>query len=56
MNILGRIGNTPSLKLTRGIESPNVDIDVKCGFLNPGGNIKDRTALCMVEEAEKSGK
>ncbi len=56
MNILGQIGNTPLLKLTRVIESPEVDIYVKCEFLNPGGSIKDRMALCMVEEAEKSGK
>ena len=56
MNILGQIGNTPLLKLTRVIESPDVDIFVKCEFLNPGGSIKDRMALCMIEEAEKSGK
>ena len=55
MNILGQIGNTPLLKLTRVIESPDVDIYVKCEFLNPGGSIKDRMALCMIEEAEKSG-
>ncbi len=56
MNILGQIGNTPLLKLTRVIESPDVDIYVKCEFLNPGGSIKDRMALCMIEEAEKSGR
>jgi cysteine synthase A len=56
MNILGQIGNTPLLKLTRVIQSLDVDIYVKCEFLNPGGSIKDRMALCMIEEAEKSGK
>jgi len=56
MNILGHIGNTPLLKLTKVIESPDVDIYVKCEFLNPGGSIKDRMALCMIEGAEKSGK
>jgi len=56
MNILGQIGNTPLLKLARVIESPDVDIYVKCEFLNPGGSIKDRMALCMIEGAEKSGK
>jgi cysteine synthase len=55
MNILGQIGNTPLLKLTRVIESPDVEIYVKCDFLNPGGSIKDRMALCMIEEAEKRG-
>jgi cysteine synthase A len=55
MNILGQIGNTPLLKLTRVIESPEVEIFVKCEFMNPGGSIKDRMALCMIEEAEKRG-
>lgn len=56
MNILRQIGNTPLLKLTRVNETKDVDIYVKCEFLNPGGSIKDRMALRMVEEAEKSGK
>ena len=56
MTILDQIGNTPLLKLTRVIESPGVDIYVKCEFLNPGGSIKDRMALSMIEGAEKSGK
>jgi len=56
MNILGQIGNTPLLKLRHVIETPNVDIYVKCEFLNPGGSIKDRMALGMIEAAEKSGK
>ena len=55
MNILGQIGNTPLLKLRRVIEAPGVDIYVKCEFLNPGGSIKDRMALTMIEGAEKSG-
>jgi len=55
MNVLGQIGNTPLLKLDRVIESSDVDIYVKCEFLNPGGSIKDRMALCMIEEAEQSG-
>ncbi len=33
MNILGQIGNTPLLKLSKVIESPDVDIYVKCEFL-----------------------
>ena len=56
MNILGQIGNTPLLKLTRVIESPDVEIYVKCEFMNPGGSIKDGMAHSMIEEAEKSGK
>ena len=56
MNILEQIGNTPLLKLTRVIESPDVEIYVKCEFMNPGGSIKDGMAHSMIEEAEKSGK
>lgn len=55
MNILGQIGNTPLLKLRRINQTPGVDIYVKCEFLNPGGSIKDRMALSMIEAAEKSG-
>jgi len=56
MKILGQIGNTPLIKLSRVVESPDVDIYVKCEFMNPGGSIKDRMALYMIEGAEKSGK
>ncbi|MDP6038445.1 MAG: cysteine synthase family protein [Candidatus Latescibacteria bacterium] len=56
MSILEQIGNTPLLKLNHVVETPDVDIYVKCEFLNPGGSIKDRMALRMIEAAEKSGK
>jgi cysteine synthase A len=56
MNILDQIGKTPALKLRKVIENPDVDIYVKCEFLNPSGSIKDRMALRMIEEAEKEGK
>jgi len=55
MSILDHIGNTPLLKLQRVVESPDVEIFVKCEFMNPGGSIKDRMALRMIEEAENSG-
>lgn len=55
MSILEQIGNTPLLKLNRVNGVPDVDIYVKCEFMNPGGSIKDRMALCMIEEAEKRG-
>jgi len=55
MNILAHIGNTPLVKLSRVVESPDVEIYAKCEFMNPGGSIKDRMALRMIEEAEKSG-
>ena len=52
-NILDLIGNTPLLSLE---ESTGCHIFAKAEFLNPGGSIKDRIALNMLEEAEKSGK
>ena len=56
MTILEEIGNTPFIKLNRVNYVPDVDVYVKCEYLNPGGSIKDRMALCMIEGAEKSGK
>jgi cysteine synthase A len=55
MNILNKIGNTPLLKLNKVTDGLEADIYVKCEFLNPGGSIKDRMALGMIEAAEKSG-
>ena len=53
--ILDHIGTTPLLKLNHVTDSLGMDIYVKCEFTNPGGSIKDRMALCMIEEAEKRG-
>lgn len=52
-NIIDLIGNTPLLSLE---ESTGCKIYAKAEFLNPGGSIKDRIALNMLEEAEKSGR
>jgi cysteine synthase len=49
-NILTLIGNTPLLRL-RG-----EDVYAKAEFLNPGGSIKDRVALAMIEGAERDGR
>ncbi len=51
-NVLDLIGNTPLLSLE---ETTGCQIFAKAEFLNPGGSIKDRIALNMIEEAEKSG-
>ena len=49
------IGNTP-LYRTRGLSKrPNVEIYLKLEYFNPGGSIKDRTALGMIEAAERDG-
>jgi cysteine synthase A len=52
-NILNTIGNTPLLKLARLSQVP---IYAKAEFMNPGGSIKDRVALYLIEQAEKEGK
>jgi cystathionine beta-synthase len=51
--LLGLIGNTPLVKLEFGTKPTLLG---KCEFFNPGGSIKDRAALFMIEQAEKSGK
>ncbi len=53
-NILQVVGKTPVVKLNRiGSELP-VELYAKCEFLNPGGSAKDRIAVRMVEELERS--
>lgn len=52
-NILDLIGNTPLISLK---ETTGLNIFAKAEFLNPGGSIKDRIALNMIEDAEKAGK
>jgi cysteine synthase A len=54
-NILETIGNTPHVRLNK-IFPPNVEVWIKLERANPGASIKDRIALSMVEDAEKSGK
>ena len=54
--IIDRIGNTPLLRLHLfDDEAPDVAVYAKAEFLNPGGSVKDRPALRMIEEAERSG-
>ena len=53
MNILQAIGNTPMVKIRKLTTAP---IYAKAEFLNPGGSIKDRVALHMIETAEKNGR
>ena len=50
------IGNTPILKVNNLIKNENIaDIYVKLEKFNPGGSVKDRAALGMVEKAEREG-
>lgn len=55
-SILDTIGHPPILKLNRVVPEDAADVYVKLEFFNPGGSIKDRIALAMVEKAEKEGK
>ena len=52
-NVLDLIGNTPLISLEK---STGLHIYAKAEFLNPGGSIKDRIALNMIEQAEKDGR
>jgi len=55
-NILQSVGKTPVVRLNRiGQELP-CELYAKCEFFNPGGSVKDRIAIHMVEQAEKDGK
>uniref|UniRef100_A0A1Y1KD97 Cystathionine beta-synthase n=1 Tax=Photinus pyralis TaxID=7054 RepID=A0A1Y1KD97_PHOPY len=56
-NILHLIGNTPLVKLNRIPQSLGIKCEIlaKCEFQNPGGSVKDRIALSMIEDAEKRG-
>ncbi len=53
--ILNAIGNTPLIEIQRLNPNPNVRILAKIEYLNPGGSIKDRPALSMVEAGERTG-
>ncbi|MCG9478708.1 MAG: cystathionine beta-synthase [Actinomycetia bacterium] len=54
-NVLEAIGRTPLVKLNRITENIKSTIYVKLESLNPGGSVKDRIALQMIEAAEKDG-
>jgi len=53
-NIIASIGNTPHVKINRLFGS-DYEVWAKCERANPGGSIKDRIALSMIEDAEKKG-
>ncbi|MDD4333120.1 MAG: cysteine synthase A [Patescibacteria group bacterium] len=55
-NILELIGNTPMVKINKISPNQKVNIFAKLEGFNPGGSIKDRIALKMIEQAEKEGR
>lgn len=55
-NIVDAIGKTPLIKLRKASELTGANIYGKAEFLNPGQSVKDRAALGMIRDAEKSGR
>ena len=53
-NVLDMIGNTPLLKLSH-FDTGSCELYLKLELMNPGGSIKDRIGVSMIEEAEKRG-
>ena len=54
-SVLGQIGNTPLIKLKRASEETGCTILGKAEFLNPGQSVKDRAALGIIRDAERTG-
>jgi cysteine synthase A len=54
-NVIEAIGNTPLIKLRRASEETGCAIFGKAEFMNPGGSVKDRAALAIVDDAIKRG-
>jgi cysteine synthase A len=54
-NFVETIGNTPLIRLTGPSEETGCEIYGKAEFLNPGGSVKDRAALAIIEDAEQRG-
>ncbi len=53
--ILDKLGNTPLVRINK-LNSGSVEVLAKVESFNPGGSVKDRIALAMIEDAERSGK
>lgn len=55
-NILGTLGNTPLVRLNSVARGVDADIIAKVEFFNPGGSVKDRIGLQIIEDAERDGR
>ncbi len=53
--LVGAIGETPLIRLRRASEATGCEILGKAEFMNPGGSVKDRAGLAIIEDAEKRG-
>jgi cystathionine beta-synthase len=54
-NILEAMGRTPLVRLNRIPRGSKAEVYAKCDYLNPGGSVKDRIAVTMIDEAEQKG-
>src|SRR3989449_8308256 len=54
-NILEAVGRTPLVRLNRINQGLKPQIYVKCDYINPGGSVKDRIGITMIDEAERQG-
>ncbi len=54
-DLAGAIGNTPLIRLRRASEATGCTILGKAEFMNPGGSVKDRAGLAIIEDAERRG-
>src|SRR5271154_7574852 len=56
-SLLDQIGNTPLIRLKKlDSQFPGIEIHAKAEFFNPGGSVKDRAALNMILDGERTGK
>src|SRR4051812_19165525 len=55
-NVLALIGGTPLVRLRKLPEAGSATVLAKCEQMNPGGSVKDRIALSMIEAAEREGR
>ena len=55
-NILHAVGQTPIVRVNKLASHVKSNIFLKCEFMNPGGSVKDRPALQMIEDYEREGK
>ncbi|KAJ6538857.1 PALP-domain-containing protein [Mycena vulgaris] len=53
--VIGLIGNTPLVRISSLSDALGVEILAKAEFLNPGGSVKDRVAVRMIDDAERQG-
>ena len=54
-NVLSAIGNTPLIRLNKVVQGVESEIVAKCEFVNPGGSVKDRIGIAMIDDAVQRG-